>query len=1111
MAEAVVEIVINNLSSLIQNEMVGPLLSFNEDLETLKSRLTSIKATLQDAEEKHFTQSSIKDWLQKLKHAAHMLDDILDECATHALELHDGGINCGGSPGKLQCSCLSSFNPKHVMFRYKTAKKIKMISQRLDQIAKERHDFHLKEIVMDTRTGVMDWHQTTSLITQPQVYGREKERDNIIDFLVGDASNSQDLSVYPILGIGGIGKTTLAQLIFNHEKVAQHFDLRIWVCVSEDFSLNRMTKAIIQSASGHACEDMELEPLQRRLRQIIEKKRYLLVLDDVWNDNQDNWQRLRSILGCGAQGASILVTTCLLKVATVLGTMPPHELSELSSNDCWELFKLRAFEPGEKEREELVIIGKEIVKKCAGVPLAAIALGSLLRFKREEREWLSIKDNNLWSLQDENSVMPALRLSYLNLPARLRQCFAFCAIFPKDQEIDKQFLMDLWMANGFISSSETLEAEDVCDQVWNELYWRSFFQDINRDEFGKIKSFKMHDLIHDLAQSISQEICCITYDNGRTSVPRGTRHLSINLFQKENEIGLSKVRSLKSYLGPSYFGNRSLPVDVLNRYSLRVLQYTSLTHLPATIGDLKYLRYLNISHGRFKTLPESICKLRNLQVLKLEYCCSLEILPTCLKQLKALQHLYLMGCLKLLSMPPSIGELTSLTTLSMFVVGKETRSDLTEMGTLKLKGELHIKYLERVTSVADAEKANMGEKQLHQLLLTWNKFEESRLQAKDIERVLEVLQPSMHGLQSLQVGGYPGVQFPQWMGSPSLKHLREVVIVDCINSSSLPALRKLPALKRLEISNINHLTDLNNETYENTGGFMALERLILNKLPNLIRLSREGGENMFPLLSELHIYECPELSLPSLPSLKELIVEGKCHQGLLNSIYKLHSLESLAFNGCDKESPCFLNGMQEGLTSLKILWVSNLSRLEILTCGIIKLSTIQELYLVYIKNLEILPDQVLEGMQSLKVFKIIHNQKFKLSAGFQHLTCLKELHIVDCPEVEGFPEDLQHMTALQSLNLINLQNLKSLPDWLGNLVLLHSLRIGNCPKLRYLPTSIKSLDNLKFLSIEGCPELSKRCERETGKDWPLIAHVPKIHHSPDCHYEYQSLPYSWIN
>ncbi|MED6139469.1 hypothetical protein PIB30_084137 [Stylosanthes scabra] len=531
MAEAVVEIVINNLSSLIQNEL-GPLMSFNEDLERLKSSLTAIKATLQDAEERQFSQRSINDWLLKLKDAAHMLK-VCNSC--HG----DGGWT--------------------TQLLWISMQKIKMISERLDQIAKERHDFHLREIVMDTRTGVMDWRQTTSLITQPQVYGRQQETDNIIHFLVAHASNSQDLSVYPIL-----------------------------------------------------------------------------VLDDVWDDNQDSWQRLRSILTCGAEGASILVTTRLLKVATVLGTMPPHELSMLSGNDCWELFKQRAFESGEEELEELVIIGKEIVKKCAGVPLAAIALGSLLRFKRTVGEWCSIRDNSLRSLQNENSVMPALRLSYLNLPVPLRQCFAFCAIFPKDKIIEKQSLMELWTANGFISS------EEECDQVWNELYWRSFFQDIRRNESGKVKSFKMHYLIHDLAQSISPEICCIPDDDGITSVPRVTRHISIyskELFEKENAIKLHQLRSLKSYLARIYYGNHSLPHDVLKCYSLRVLQYVFLNHLPASIGNLKHLRYLNISHGFFKTLPESICKLRNLQVLKLEGCYKLETLPVCLKQLKALQHL----------------------------------------------------------------------------------------------------------------------------------------------------------------------------------------------------------------------------------------------------------------------------------------------------------------------------------------------------------------------------------------------------------------------------------------------------------------------------------------
>ena len=164
-----------------------------------------------------------------------------------------------------------------------------------------------------------------------------------------------------------------------------------------------------------------------------------------------------------------------MKVAGIMRTIPLHDISKPSDKDCLELFKERVFAPNEVEREELVIIGKEILNKCGGVPLAAIALGSLLRFKREEKEWRYVKESSLWSLQDEDNVMPALRLSYLNLSVKLRQCFAFCALFPKDEIISKQFLIELWMANGFISSNKMLEGEDIGNEVWNELYLEIIF------------------------------------------------------------------------------------------------------------------------------------------------------------------------------------------------------------------------------------------------------------------------------------------------------------------------------------------------------------------------------------------------------------------------------------------------------------------------------------------------------------------------------------------------------------------------------------------------------------------------------------------------------------
>ncbi|RDX65328.1 putative disease resistance protein RGA3, partial [Mucuna pruriens] len=175
MAEAVLDVVLGNLSSFIGKEL-GLFLGLDQDMKRLASLLTTIKATLEDAEEKQFSDRAIKDWLQKLKDASHLLDDILDECAYVALGLEYQGV-------KVQSSCLSSFHPKHVVSHYKIAKKMKSISKRLEEIAEERTKFHLTETLPERRSKVMEWRQTTSFVTQPQVYGREEDVDKIVDFL----------------------------------------------------------------------------------------------------------------------------------------------------------------------------------------------------------------------------------------------------------------------------------------------------------------------------------------------------------------------------------------------------------------------------------------------------------------------------------------------------------------------------------------------------------------------------------------------------------------------------------------------------------------------------------------------------------------------------------------------------------------------------------------------------------------------------------------------------------------------------------------------------------------------------------------------------------------
>jgi len=456
--------------------------------------------------------------------------------------------------------------------------------------------------------------------------------------------------------------------------------------------------------------------------------------------------------------------------------------------------------------------------------------------------------------------------------------------------------------------------------------------------------------------------------------------------------------------------------------------------------------------------------------LKLDLCFYLQKLPDGLTRLKALQHLSLIGCRSLSSLPPQIGKLTSLKTLSKYIVGNKSGFLLEELGQLNLKGQLHIKNLERVKSVTDAKKANLSMKKLNQLWLSWERNEVSQLQ-ENIEQILEALQPYAQQLYSFGVGGYPGAHFPPWISSPSLKDLDSLELVDCKSCLNLPELWKLPSLKYL----------------------MALKTLYLEKLPNLISLSREEGENMFPRLEALQISECPNfLGLPWLPYLNHLSIEGKYNQELPTSIHKLGNLETLHFSE-NEELIYFPEGILQNLaSSVKKLGFHHHSELKILPTEMIHLHALKELYINYCQNIKSLTNEVLQGLQSLKVLEIVGCRKFDLSTGFQYLTCLETLAIGSCSEVEGFHEALQHMTTLQSLTLSDLPNLEFLHECFENLTLLRELMIYVCPKLACLPTSIQQLSGLKLLSIYSCPNLEKRCRKGIGEDWPKIAHVEYI-------------------
>ncbi|XP_071917613.1 putative disease resistance protein RGA4 [Coffea arabica] len=969
--EAFVGILVDTLNSMIQKES-GLLCGVATDMEKLARLLSTIKAVLEDAEQKQFTDKAIQLWFQKLNGVAYEIDDVLDDYAAEASRVKYKNSGCFS----LMCYPIAG----NLVFRHRIGTRMKEILEKFNAIADER----IKLGLIDQKRGSNHFQvdstgtrETGSLLKEPDlVLGRDEAKDEIVKILVNQVRDNQNVSVLPIVGVGGLGKTTLAQLVFNDERIAKHFEPKLWVWVSEDFNVKRIIKALINSIRGTPVEELELDPLQRKLQGLLRGKRYLVVLDDVWNENLEEWEKLKSVLECGSRGSSIIMTTRMEKVATIMGTLQTYYLSSLSENQCWSLFRQRAF--GRQEAEEypnLVVIGKEIVKKCGGVPLAAKALGGFLRFKRQENEWNSVKCSEIWNLpQDTTHILPALRLSYLNLPVELRGCFAYCAAFPKGYEFEIEEVIYLWMANGLLSSNETMEVEDVGVAVLTELYYRSLFQAVKEDEFGNALTFKMHDLVHDLARSVMEAKHGGTESN-RTMI-LGMPDDQLTVAFPITITGIDQCFSFLSKCG--------------SLRALKVMSYNK--QLLHAISKLKHLRHLDLSRSLIVELPNSICDLWNLQILNLNDCLILWSLPKGMRFLRNLRHLCLHGCWSLTHMPSGIGKLTCLRTLGMVVPSGKKGFRLSELRDLNmLRGGLTIMHLERIEDKKDAEEACLIKKQsLHGLNLYWDS--ERMIQRYNDEEVLEALKPRPN-LQLLRVLGFNGSSFPSWISTVTevVVHESAAEYIVGVQESTAAAAAMSPSLKQLELENMPNLKGM---------------------------LGREvqGTPGVFSQLQSLSFKDCPMLTLPlpRLLSLKELCVD-RCPNMAWASISNLTALKELTIKHSPELDSLPEEGLR-GLASLRELHLVRCYNLVSLSMGTKALKSLTRLC-INGSHATALPEEVkhLPALQKLELQSFSNLTSLPDWFG-DHLTSLQDLTLKYCP-LETLPSSIQKMTTLQHLTI----------------------------------------------------------------------------------------------
>ncbi|XP_031262351.1 uncharacterized protein LOC116120537 [Pistacia vera] len=315
---------------------------------------------------------------------------------------------------------------------------------------------------------------------------------------------------------------------------------------------------IIKSAIGKKTEGLDIDQLKECLRkEIINGKKYFLVLDDIWNENSIMWDKLKTLLMDGERGSKILVTTRSEQVARITSTLNSYvyPLKVLDENKSWSLFTQIAFVDGIKPKDsKLVEFGKEIVAKCGGVPLVIMIVGHLLHGINEEDDWLHFKDNEMSKvIEKESDILPILKLSYDYLPSHLKQCLASCALFPKDYKIKKQKLIYLWMAQGFLQALDKNEClEEVGNKYFTTLLLMSFFQDPKYDEWDNVVACKMHDLLHELAKLVARTECTFTTIGTVQSVDDKCRHVSLDCGDVKSSwkfpIALYSAKNIRSLL-----------------------------------------------------------------------------------------------------------------------------------------------------------------------------------------------------------------------------------------------------------------------------------------------------------------------------------------------------------------------------------------------------------------------------------------------------------------------------------------------------------------------------------------------------------------------------------
>uniref|UniRef100_A0A8I6X6X0 Uncharacterized protein n=1 Tax=Hordeum vulgare subsp. vulgare TaxID=112509 RepID=A0A8I6X6X0_HORVV len=1010
-ASAVVKQVTSRLIKIVGDE-IALHWKFKGQVDEMVEKMKDLEAVMHDADNKvsqgGIAGEQVGRWLLKLKSVAYDIEDLLDDLDTKNNQAKLKVFFCRDNQAYQWIA-----RPHNLVD----------VRKRIEEIEKERKPFNLVPRAQVERSRTNETFAAIS-VRGTGMQGRSAEKEKLVNLILRSEAN-EHISIIPIVGLGGIGKTTLAKSVYADKRLDNIFDIRAWVHVSEKFDLLKITRAIIKSIDANInLVSVDLQFLQDSLRLKLAGKKYLIVLDDFWEEGGGNLEELKQMLQHGSSGSKIIVTTRNQSVVKIMKTgvlahqrviLPVLEsdqinLGFLPTKDCWELIKIRAFEPDD-DPIPLEQIGYEIAGKCGGVPLVANAFGQVMSKDKSIKAWQDIKVRMVdLGLRGEcqNGTLESLKLSYYYMKWEFKICFAYLAAFPKGFLIDKTRLIQQWNALGYIYSEHDGES------CINDLLGMSFLQ-ISRDPTVSLspqdakasQMLIMHDLVHELASIIAADEFLVL--DADATEPRSwkkqihCRHAELIQYQnKSNVFGClpKKLRSLhirdsqEWQLPPKAF-SRSKYVRVLDlACSARQPSEGQSTlrniMLPCSINKLKLLRYLDATGLPIPSISKSLCTLQNMETLIMSNC-SLETLPDNISSLHRLCYLDLSSNRGLNKLPNSLGMLSKLSFLNL-------------TGCLVLQ-----------------------------------ELPESICQLTCLQHL------DMSGCCALQ-------NLPYKFGS--LLNLIFLNLSGCFVLQELPeSICQLTGLQHLHMSDCRAIQYLPDK-------FSSLPKLIFLNLSGCFVL-QELPESICQLtcLQHLDMSDCRAIQyLPdkfgSLPKLIFLNLSGCSKITQLPGCLKLQYLEHMNLSNCHE-----LENLPNDFGNIQRLGFLSLS-------DCYKVSLLPESFcrLIHLKFLD------LSDCHEL----------MELPECFGNLFDLDCLNLTSCSKLRWLPESFSKLIKLKHLNLSYCVKLEKLPSSFGDLKL-QVLDISSSMVLTELPDSICNMSSLNQFTVMSVPYSMKEQAKEIKK------------------------------